>query len=1052
MTLRYVSSFSGEVRLHYSSPKQIELFSKVQTQHFKLQTMRYFLICTFAAHAFFVLAQTPLEGVINAYAAVTEIDYCTGTLTVEESNGFSVGMQIIIMQMKGASINTGNSGDFGNITDLGKAGLYERNRIQAIQDNKIILDYRLLNEYDVKNVIQIISFPVYDNAITKNVLTCQPWNGKTGGILALEVKGTLLLNASLDVSGKGFRGGAGGINASNDCNFLSNPNDYSYGLGNWRGAAKGEGVAMVVNGKEAGRGAQANGGGGGNDHNAGGGGGAHLKAGGKGGKNHEPESFGCDGDHPGIGGKAINKTGNRLFLGGGGGAGHDNNKQETSGGNGGGIILLIAKNITGSDQKIMANGATPTTISGDGAGGGGAGGTIFLQAETVSNSIEIEAKGGNGGGIDNQNQRRCHGPGGGGSGGTLLVINRLPVYRNLSGGAAGLSTQSQSCGEGINGAEAGENGLAEQFADSIPQGHLSNRAPAILSQPGDTVVCVYRPLTLAVETEGASPVYEWQVDEGDGRGFRTITSDGIIYEDADTDHLLIRSVQPEMNNYRYRLIIGGDECYLEIQSKPIQISIPTEPIAYFNYTIVNDTFYFINTSRQATSYLWYFGDGQTSTAANPTHRFAQEGLYTVTLTVTNACYTATFVQNISFYTFPNADFTAKSVTGCEPLTVTFENNSSTNVSQFTWLLPGANPNFTLDKNPTVTYYTPGQYPVTLLATNPRGTDTLRKDSFIIVQAQPPVSFVASVNDLNVVIFNQTVDATSFFWEFGDGATSTDFAPSHLYQKPGNYTITLTIVNHCGTQTTTQQVAVGMVPQARLTVTRPNGCAPHLANFKDVSGTAFESRRWEFPGGNPSSSNEASPNVIYANPGQYDVYLIATGPQGSDTSVCVACVNVLPSPSPQFAYAIDSTMVSFFNFSLNAQNYFWTFGDGETSTAPNPIHQFAKGGIYAVTLNASNAYCAHAKSLIISIDLTAVQDLRESGIVIAPNPTSRSVWIHAETMAHLEYRVFDAMGQFLKTGTVRGKTEVDLSALSAGTYWMQLQYENRKWVAKIVKTE
>lgn len=1010
------------------------------------------MLCYFAASAWCAFAQTPLEGVINAYSTVTSIDYCTATLVVEDVRGFSIGMQLVIMQMKGAAINTSNNTDFGDITDLGNAGVYERNRIQEIRGNKIVLDYKLLNKYDIDGLVQIISLPSYDTAIVVNVLTCQPWNGKTGGVLALEVKETLKLEAALDVSGKGLRGGVGGINDSNDCNFLSNPNDYYYGYNNWRGALKGEGIAIEVRGKEAGRGAQANGGGGGNDHNAGGGGGAHLKDGGRGGKNYEPESFGCDGDYPGIGGKAINKIGNRLFLGGGGGAGHDNNKQQTNGGNGGGIILLMAKDIVGSNQKIKANGETPATISGDGAGGGGAGGAIFLQVETISNSIQVEAKGGNGGAIDNQNQRRCHGPGGGGAGGTILVINRLPVYRNLSGGTAGMSTQSQSCGDGSNGAEAGENGVAEQFADSIPQGHLRNRAPAILRQPGDTMVCVYRPLTLAVETDGSTPVYEWQVDKGDGRGFRAIATDDPIYEDADTDHLLIRSVQPEMNNYRFRLIIGGDTCYLEIQSKPMQITIPSEPIAKFNYTILNDTIHFINTSLQATSYLWYFGDGQTSTAANPTHRFAQEGLYTVTLTVANACYTATFVQNISFYTLPEADFTAKSVTGCEPLTVTFENNSSTNVSQFTWLLPGANPNFTLEKNPTVAYYTPGQYAVTLLATNPRGTDTLIKDSFIIVQPQPPVSFVVSVNDLNVLIINQTVNATSFFWEFGDGTTSTDFAPSHLYQEPGNYTITLTIVNHCGIQTTTRPVSVGMVPQARLTVTRPNGCAPHLANFKDVSGVSFESRRWEFPGGNPTFSSEVSPNVVYANPGQYDVYLIATGAHGSDTSVCVACVTVLSSPNPQFAYAIDSTTVSFFNFSLNAQNYFWTFGDGETSMAPNPIHQFAKGGVYTITLNASNAYCARARSQTIGIDLTAVRDLQKSGIVIAPNPTNHSIWIQSDRLPRLDYRIFDAMGQFLQTGTLAGKTEVDLSALAAGTYWLQLQYENQNWVAKIVKTE
>ena len=102
----------------------------------------------------------------------------------------------------------------------------------------------------------------------------------------------------------------------------------------------------------------------------------------------------------------ISDTENRISLGGGGGAGHENNDQAGDGGNGGGIVLLIAKNIVGNDFKIIADGVSPPVINGDGAGGGGAGGTVILQVENLLSPILVQALGGDGGMVDNQNLPR----------------------------------------------------------------------------------------------------------------------------------------------------------------------------------------------------------------------------------------------------------------------------------------------------------------------------------------------------------------------------------------------------------------------------------------------------------------------------------------------------------------------------------------------------------------------------------------------------------------------------------------------------------------------
>ena len=371
-------------------------------------------------------AQSDISGIINDYAHVFEIDTCLGSLRLEDISAFQTGDRVLLIQMKGATILESDNADFGTLTDLGMAGVYEKGTITAIAGNEVLLENNILFEYDLGGNVQLVRIPQYQDARVVDTIKGLPWNGQTGGIIALEVLGQLEFadNAVIDATGIGFRGGTSLTNLPNDCSWFNQQNDYYYDLNSWRGAEKGEGIADYINGKEAGKGPQANGGGGGNDHNSGGGGGAHLAQGGAGGKNEEPSTFGCKGNHPGLGGKPIDVLpGERVFMGGGGGAGHSNNNVGTDGGRGGGIILITADRIAnnlGQVSFLSLQGASPELTKGDGAGGGGAGGTLLIEANTIDIQGEmiIDAQGGDGGRIDNQSQARCHGPGGGGSGGS----------------------------------------------------------------------------------------------------------------------------------------------------------------------------------------------------------------------------------------------------------------------------------------------------------------------------------------------------------------------------------------------------------------------------------------------------------------------------------------------------------------------------------------------------------------------------------------------------------------------------------------------------------
>ncbi|MEO6037962.1 MAG: hypothetical protein ABIQ93_06065, partial [Saprospiraceae bacterium] len=383
---------------------------------------------------------TSLSGIINHYASVTAFDTCSGAVTITDTAGFRAGGTVLFVQAQGAQIAANNNGSYGQVQNMQAAGRAERAIVDSVSATAIFLKNHLVYPYEVAGRVQVVTIPQYTDAVVTDTVRAQPWNGHTGGVLALEVAGTLTLNAPLWAAGTGFRGGAPYFVTANNCTFAFPQTFYYYTLGNWRGGYKGEGVSLPITEKELGRGPQANGGGGGNDHNSGGGGGGNISDGGRGGENNEPNPLGCSGFYPGIGGYSVLFTVDRFLFGGGGGAGHANNGLTTAGANGGGIILLQADSITGSNPLISASGHTAGTGNGDGGGGGGAGGTIWLNVTAADTNLLVRADGGNGGNTTNNGSDRCAGPGGGGSGGRIIT-NLISVTPPV-GGQPGIITNS----------------------------------------------------------------------------------------------------------------------------------------------------------------------------------------------------------------------------------------------------------------------------------------------------------------------------------------------------------------------------------------------------------------------------------------------------------------------------------------------------------------------------------------------------------------------------------------------------------------------------------
>jgi gliding motility-associated-like protein len=409
--------------------------------------------CAIVADSCDVRIQQGISSTINDYTPALSLEPCKNILTVEDGTAYKTGDTILLIQMKGAIIDSSNTAAFGTLTNLRNAGNYEFNYIKSRTGNQIELKNKLTRGYDfLDGKVQLIRVPYFINVNVTGTLTCLPWDGKKGGVLVFNVKDTINLQADIDVSGNGFKGGADP--ATNPTSYFCNENDFFYPNNPDVASEKGEGIASISVAKSYGKGALANGGGGGNSHNSGGAGGANIVSGGLGG--YQYESSPCNSivpfDNRGFGGNPLtyNNTTNKIFLGGGGGGGQSNNPEdfESKGGNGSGIIIVSANYLKSNGKKIIANGADASscglTTSGchEGMGGGGAGGAILLNINTYLDGSLIDAKGGKGGDMTTSGFTRV-GPGGGGGGGIAWfkqAVRPLNTNTVLIGGMNGVCT------------------------------------------------------------------------------------------------------------------------------------------------------------------------------------------------------------------------------------------------------------------------------------------------------------------------------------------------------------------------------------------------------------------------------------------------------------------------------------------------------------------------------------------------------------------------------------------------------------------------------------
>jgi len=374
--------------------------------------------------------------VVNEYTEVLAFNICTNEITVANATLYNTGDTVLMIQMKGAVIDTSNTSAFGSIINYKNAGNYEMNYISAKVGNIITLKNKLTRQYDIpEGAVQLIRVPYFKTTNYTGEFTCIAWDGGRGGVLVLNAQ-TITLGDDIEVSGKGFRRGELGVGISYTNCF---ENSYVLPASNGNSVFKGESIATVSQNMVKGKASLASGGGAGLSVKSGGGGGANAGTGGFGG--YQSDTCGsAPYDNRGMGGRSLaySTLANKIFMGGGAGAGHaqDIGIPTPLEGTGGGIAIIIADQITSATNKIVSNGGDGVTCSvancNEGMVGGGGGGTVLLYVNQILDDLQVETKGGKGASVSAVITPGGRvGPGGGGGGG-VFFLNRPSLPANIT--------------------------------------------------------------------------------------------------------------------------------------------------------------------------------------------------------------------------------------------------------------------------------------------------------------------------------------------------------------------------------------------------------------------------------------------------------------------------------------------------------------------------------------------------------------------------------------------------------------------------------------------
>ncbi|HOW05001.1 PKD domain-containing protein, partial [Methanospirillum hungatei] len=476
------------------------------------------------------------------------------------------------------------------------------------------------------------------------------------------------------------------------------------------------------------------------------------------------------------------------------------------------------------------------------------------------------------------------------------------------------------------------------------------------------------PLTVQfTDTSTGSPTM-WAWDFGDGTTEGMIANPSHTYQNAGT--------------YTVKLTASSATGGSSTKTKEGYITVTQSGGIVANFTAAPTsgtaplTVQFTDTSTGGpTMWSWDFGDGTTEgMLANPSHTYQNAGTYTVKLTASSATGGSSTKIREGYITVspsgsgPTAAFTVDKRSGPKPLTVQFTDQSTGGPTMWAWDFGDGGTSMVA--SPSYTYQEAGVYTVSLTASNTAGSDTKTEKDYISVTGDipPPVAmFEATPLSGSAPLTVQFTDLsigppTSYAWDFGDGGTSTEANPSHVYSAGGTYTVKLTVKNSGGSHTMTRENYIsvgGSGIVADFSGTPTSGTVPLTVQFTDLSTGGPTMWAWDF--GDGGTSMVASPSYTYQTPGTYTVKLTASSQTGgTSTKVREGYITVSPAGGIVADFSGTPTSgtvpltVQFTDLSTGGPTMWaWDFGDGGTSMVASPSYTYQTPGTYTVKLTASS---------------------------------------------------------------------------------------------------
>ncbi len=489
---------------------------------------------------------------------------------------------------------------------------------------------------------------------------------------------------------------------------------------------------------------------------------------------------------------------------------------------------------------------------------------------------------------------------------------------------------------------------------------------------------------------GSSPITQWFWTFGDGTS-DTRQNPTHVYTSAGSFAVSL-TVTTDVGVSPVTTVMD----FIEVEERPVAefSASPTTGAAPLN---VNFSDLSTGGSDTIVEWLWDFGDSTSSVLPSPSHRYASDGVYDVSLTVTTSTGVSNTKTKANFITAqrsPVAAFSATPRNGQSPLTVQFTDLSTAGSAPISsWRWDFGDGSTSTDSNPFHSYTTPGRFSVTLSVSTAVGSDSEVKLNYIEVEKKPTAAFSATPTSgaapLTVLFADQSDPGSSAItqwnWNFGDGTSSTLQNPSKTYGVPGIFTVALTVTSAAGNNTVTKanHITVRQLPVAEFSTNVTTGPGPLTVLFRDESSSGSEaltSWQWDFGDGTTPSTLQ-NPSHVYSSPGIYTISLSATSSVGTDTETKQNYLTVRPAVNFTGAptTGTGSLSTSFTDTTslgqLDVTSRTWTFGDGSaTSGEASPVHIYSAPGVYDVTL-----------SMNTTLDGTADSRTRAGYIIVRPEP-------------------------------------------------------------------